>query len=379
MKRNLIFTAGVMLALVFSLAGCQKKQAETETTAPAQVITETEAQTSAQTESTENLPEGQMRSYLTGEIISKNVGLQRPYAIMINNIVDALPQSGISNAEMIYEAKVEGGITRLMAVFQDVDKVKKIGSIRSARHYYIDFANDNNAIYVHFGQSKYAKARIEKEKIKTISGLSSYGGEVFYRSKDRVAPHNVYTSGELLKKGLKATGITRDYPQGYTARLQFNTTDTQLAGGFEALQVNIPFDCKPYFVYDEKTGLYKRFEFGKKHIDVENNKQLTFKNIIVQYVKEKTISKKNHQDLKLTGSGKGYYITDGKAINITWQRKTEADRTLYYDESGAEIKLNTGKTFFEVVPKNSEVTFGKNGTVPGSSSETAKTPATDAE
>lgn len=139
-------TVGMMLAIT----ACGGKKAEsTETAAQTAVVVETQTETETETaqESELTLTDGQMFSYLTGEPVDKKIGLQRPYAIMINNIKEGLPQSGVSQAEMIYEAQVEGGITRLMALFQDVDHVEKIGSIRSARHYYIDFAKDNDAIY----------------------------------------------------------------------------------------------------------------------------------------------------------------------------------------------------------------------------------------
>lgn len=127
-------TVGMMLAIT----ACGGKKAEsTETAAQTAVVVETQTETETETaqESELTLADGQMFSYLTGEPVDKKIGLQRPYAIMINNIKEGLPQSGVSQAEMIYEAQVEGGITRLMALFQDVDHVEKIGSIRSARHY----------------------------------------------------------------------------------------------------------------------------------------------------------------------------------------------------------------------------------------------------
>ena len=351
-------------SLMFSTAACGSKSAPTETTETetelvVETETETETQTEIQTTETEEntLGEGEMYSFLTGEVVSKKVGLKRPYAIMLNNIYDALPQSGILYAEIVYEAQVEAGITRLMGVFQDVDDVEKIGSIRSARHYYIDFAHDNDALYVHFGQSRFAQNRFDNEGIVTISGLSSYTYEVFYRSDDREAPHNVYTTGEMLQAGADITGLSREYPEDYTPRLQFNRKDTPLKDGFDAKAVNVPFDCHPRFEYDEATGLYKRFQYGEEHIDRETCEQLAYKNIIVQYVYETSISNEDHQDLTLNGSGKGYYITDGKAIEITWERADDDDRTVYYDAAGNLIKLNPGKTFFEVVSDSKEVTF----------------------
>ncbi len=352
-----------VLLLAVSAGACGKQEparTAVETAAPTETESAVQQETSLavqEEEETEVFPEGQMRSYLTGEMISEEIGKKRPYAIMINNISESLPQSGISQAEVIYEAKVEGGITRLMALFQDSEQVKKIGSIRSARHYYIDFAKEYEAIYVHFGQSKFAKARIEEDKLKTISGLSTYGGKIFYRSKDRVAPHNVYTSGELLEGGLSYAKVTRDYPDGYKNRFKYNEQDTAPAGGEDALRVDIPFDSKPYFTYDEASSQYLRFQYGNKHIDRENDQQLAFKNIIVQYVEEKKISNEDHQDLKLVGKGKGYYITDGKAVKIKWKKAGENNPTVYYDEDDNEIKLNPGKTFFEMVPDDTQITI----------------------
>ena len=148
-----VLMAGMMMVIT-ACGGNKTASTEKEPQSAVVVETETESETETAAESELTLADGQMFSYLTGEPIDKKAGIQRPYAIMINNIKEGLPQSGVSQADVIYEAQVEGGITRLMALFQDVDDVEKIGSIRSARHYYIDFANDYDAIYVHYGQSK---------------------------------------------------------------------------------------------------------------------------------------------------------------------------------------------------------------------------------
>ena len=222
-------TIGIMMIAV-SCGG--KKQESTDTEVQTAVVVETQAMnaTEAVKETESALPAGEMYSYLTGEPVSETIGKQRPYAIMINNIDVSLPQSGVSQAEMIYEAQVESGITRLMAVFQDVDNIEKIGSIRSARHYYIDFANDNDAIYVHYGQSKYALSRIEDDNIMTIHGLSGYESKVFYRSSDRKAPHNVYTTGKMLAEGLEVTGFKMR-----TEQSKLSTVKALQSIGFETI------------------------------------------------------------------------------------------------------------------------------------------------
>ena len=356
-KRLLIAAAAVSMLLSFGACSSVPAAKQVESVETENITVESETQTETETEVSEDVPEGMMRSYLTGELIPVEEGQKRPFAIMINNIQDSLPQSGIKYADMVYEAQVEGGITRLMAVYGDPTGVEKIGSIRSARHYYIDFARDNDAIYVHFGQSKYAEARIATESIKTISGLSAYGTQVFYRSTDRNAPHNVYTTDEMLEKGVELTDNERNHPDTYKGHLKFSSMDYAPDGGVDADKVSIPFDSKPYFEYNTTDGLYYRYQYGEKHIDRETDEQLAFKNIIIQYVAEKSISKEDHQDLTLTGKGNGYFITHGKAVEITWKRDSDKDVTRYYDKDGNEIELNIGKTFFEYVSNDKKVTI----------------------
>lgn len=357
MKKRLMLIIAVMSMIIGSAACSAAPAAETAEATETELIVETETVVESETQSADDIPEGMMRSYLTGELVPVETGEKRPFAIMINNIEASLPQSGIKYADIVYEAEVEGGITRLMAVYGDPTGVEKIGSIRSARHYYIDFARDNDAIYCHFGQSKYAEARIADESIKTISGLSSYGGQVYYRSTDRNAPHNVYTTDEMLEKGVELTDNERNHPDTYKGHLTFSAIDYAPENGVDANKVSIPFDSKPYFEYNTSDGLYYRYQYGEKHIDRESEEQLAFKNIIIQSVFEKTISDKGHQDLTLTGEGTGYFITHGKAIEITWKRASDKDVTRYYDKDGNEIELNIGKTFFEYVSNDKEITI----------------------
>lgn len=354
-KRGIIAILG--LSMLLGLTACGSK---TETTA----ATETETQTtSVETESVKKtkkarpeLAEGQMYSYLTGETVDEAIGSQRPFAIMINNIQEAIPQSGISQAEIMYECLVESGITRLMCEFQNIEDLNKVGSIRSARHYYMDLAQDDDAIYTHFGQSIFAEERIN-QGYPTISGLSGYSEAVFYRTGDREAPHNVYSSKDGLLAGLEATGISRDYPENYKGRLNFNDENIVPETGDTAEKVTMPFNVNnPWFEYNEEDGLYYRFQYGEPHIDVENNKQLTFKNLIIQYAERSVISGEDHQDYKLIGSGSGLMITDGKAVKITWKRETEGDRTAYYYEDGTPVYLNVGKSYIAVVPSELSVT-----------------------
>ena len=352
-KRNILAVFGLAMILGLTACGGKKETAESETETTVQI---TRAETETTSEEREPLPEGQMYSYLTGEPVDEAIGMQRPFAIMINNIQDAIPQSGISQAEIVYECLVESNITRLLCEFQDIENLDKVGSIRSARHYYMDLAQDDEAVFTHFGQSIFAEERI-KAGYPTISGLSGYGGNVFYRTSDRVAPHNVYSSKDGLLAGLEATGMTRDYPEGYEGRFNFYAKDTVPAEGEAAEIVRMPFSYgQPWFEYNEEDGLYYRYQYGEAHIDAENNEQLKFKNLIIQYAARSVISDQDHQDYALIGSGEGLIITNGKATKITWKRETESDRTKYYYEDGTPAYLNAGKSYISVVPSETPVT-----------------------
>lgn len=366
-KRKVTAVLSVILAVAM-LAGCGKTEeteeaAATSTPTPTEEVTETPTPTpeeAIEAEAVESeLEEGQMYSYLTGEIVDESIGTQRPFAVMINNLQPAVPQSGTSNAEIMYECLVEGGITRLLAIIQDPSTIEKIGPIRSARHYYIDLAMDNEGIFTHFGWSIFAQARIEDNNLEHINGQVYDGNGNFFRTSDRVAPHNAYATGTGLIATAESLGYSRDYPEDYTPNLLFNTSDTPLTDGTEALKVNIPFDWNdPYFVYNEEDGLYYRWEYDAEHTDMENGEQLSFKNIIVQYATYTVISDSDHQDIALYTEGNGLYITDGKAIEITWVKTGEDDNTKYYDSDGNQLVMNQGKTMIEVVPDTSTVTFG---------------------
>ena len=166
------------------------------------------------------------KSYLTGETVSVSVGRKRPVALMLNNIYDAIPQYGIENAAIVYEAEVEGLITRLMGIFEDYKDVDRIGSIRSCRPYFIYYAREFNAMYGHFGQAIYAIPVLQLPTTANISGIPEYGlaadGELaYYRSDDRPSPHNVFTNYNMLKDSIKSYGYSRKYNDGYTGHYKF--------------------------------------------------------------------------------------------------------------------------------------------------------------
>ncbi|MDY5664493.1 MAG: DUF3048 domain-containing protein, partial [Blautia sp.] len=173
-------------------------------------------------------------SYLTGEEVPAGIGRRRPIAVMMGNDINGAPQSGTANAGVIYEAPVEGGITRLMAIIEDYDSLGRIGSVRSCRDYYLYYANEFNAIYAHYGQAAYALPYLDQHVIDNLNGLTL--ANTYFRTTDRQAPHNAYTDAAHLAEGIASQGYSQEYSQDYTGHYVFapEGTETTLDAGITA-------------------------------------------------------------------------------------------------------------------------------------------------
>jgi hypothetical protein len=298
--------------------------------------------------------EGEMRSYLTGLWVPEDIGQKRPIAFVFNNFKSVSNQSGIEEADIVYEALVEGGITRLLGIGEHYTG-DRIGSSRSARHYFVSVADEYDAIYIHYGETKYAAAKFDELGVDDIDGTSGIGDTVFYRDKSIKPPHNAFASSEGILKGIEKKGFETKYSEGYQPHFSFYEKDTDLISGTAVNKITLDFSSytEPYFEYNSKDKLYYRFQFGGPHIDTVTGNQLAFKNLIVQFVKEWNIDKNGYQTMDFAdASGKGYYITNGKMIPITWKKK-EADSFMrYYNEAGEELTINPGKTFVTLFPNN---------------------------
>ncbi|MGN0242681.1 MAG: DUF3048 domain-containing protein [Lachnospiraceae bacterium] len=322
---------------------------------PADMLhTETEMTTEQTTATTEEADPhaGLKQSNVNGKWEKPELAQRRPVAIMINNILDAIPQSGITKADIIYEALAEGGITRLMAIYEDYSGMDKIGPVRSARHYYVDFADEYNAIYTHFGQTHYATSEIKKLKTAEISGLTYLSNISFYRDPNRYAPHNCYTSSEGLEKAIKSEKISKKLPADTKRHFRWKDEPSSLKGGTKHKSITLGYSyyMTAKLTYSKKDKKYYRYQFDREHIDDQTNKQLWFDNVIIQLVKEWDIDHNGYQTMELVGKGTGYYCTRGKYQKISWKKKGKKAVTRYYAENGKEIKMNPGKTFISVYP-----------------------------
>ena len=285
-------------------------------------------------------------------------GTDRPIAVMIDNNIDAQPQAGLNDAYMVYEIIVEGGESRLMALFKGVS-LDKIGPVRSARHYFLDYALENDAIYVHYGWSPQAQSDISSLGVNNINGISETTKE-FWRVKDKRSPHNVATSTEKIleianRKGYRTTS-SKDSVLNYT------TDEVNLENGQVAEDITIPYSAsnRVEWIYNSETKRYTRYSKGDKQTDWTTGEDVTAKNIIVEFIANSTLNdveNKGRQTMNTVGSKEGYYITNGKAIKITCEKTTRSAQTMYKDESGNEIDVNDGNTFVQICPINANVTI----------------------
>lgn len=294
-----------------------------------------------------------MTSYLTGKQVSTEIGSKRPVAIMFNNIIDAIPQAGIGKADVVYEAPVEGGITRLMGIMEDYEDASRIGSVRSCRNYYVYYATEFDAIYCHFGQAVYALELFDLPQVNNLSGLSDYGSSVYYRSDDRVAPHNVYTNKEMLERGIEICGYDRYYPEDYTGHYQFAADGETINLSWTGMKANrvepgYSFNS-PWFEYNSETEKYERFQYGDAQVDELTGEQLSYDNIIIQVSYWEPYDDNGYLNIDTYTGSYGYYITKGYAMPVTWQKDSEWGVTHYYKLDGGEITLNQGKTWVCIV------------------------------
>ena len=285
-------------------------------------------------------------------------GNDRPIAVMIDNHEGAWPQVGLNSAYSVYEIIVEGGETRLMALFKGVD-LEEIGPVRSARHYFLDYALENDAIYVHYGWSPKAQSDISSLKVNNINGISE-STESFWRTKKKSAPHNVLTSTKAILEIAKSKKY--DTTSDKKSVLNYTFDEVNLEDGIDANNVTIPYSDlhTVNYKYDAETKRYTRYARGQKQTDMETKEAITTKNIIITFEKNsplKDTENKDRQDLADVGTNDGYYITNGKAIKIKCIKNSRTSQTIYKDLQGNEIKVNDGNTFFNICPIDSNVTF----------------------
>lgn len=284
----------------------------------------------------------------------------RPYAIVINNSTVAVKvQTGLQQAYIVYEFPVEGGLTRLMALYKDVPDFT-IGTIRSSRHNFLDYAMEHDAIFIHYGWSHYAEDDERELRYDYING--TLGGGPFWRENPEslATEHTAYTGIGKIKEYVKNKEIRSTTKQGLVLNYDINGVDlSKKDGNILANNIAIPSNgsINTTYEYDKENKNYKRFVNGNANIDYYTKEQFTAKNIIVQKINTKMASDNYYWDLETVGSGTGYYITEGYAVPITWSKENREAKTKYRYVDGTEIKLNDGNTYIQLQSNSQTLTI----------------------
>lgn len=370
--RNVISRAAVLLTLIFLCAcGVQDAQtpepepepSETAAPAPSPVPTSYPVKSPAPSKTPPPSPTpGPVRNPLTGLPLENEDHLgRRPVAVMLNNIIAALPQYGVTQADIIYEAPAEGCITRMVALYQDISRAGDIGSVRSTRSYYLDIAQGHDAILLHSGASPQAYSDIRTRGVTNIDGI--YNSAIYWRDQARIRSagleHSLFTSGELTEDYLLSQSFRLEHNDDYVNPLLFVENGTP-EGGFDAKSVTVRYsDYKTgTFDYDETNGLYAVGQYGREYIDGANGLQVRVTNVLVLEASVYQIrgDDAGRLSINLTGTGSGKFFCGGKGVDITW-RKDSADAPFEYClENGDPLEFGRGKSYINIASAGSQVT-----------------------
>lgn len=297
----------------------------------------------AKTSKLENKPVEKFYSPLSGIQVSSKSDTTKPvFGVMIENSPNSRPQSGLKDAEIVFEAVAEGGITRFLALYQQ-NQPSSIGPVRSLRSYYIDWASGFQASVAHVGGSGDALAKIRSGGRRDMDEFTNTA--TFWRARDRYAPHNVYTNFENLKKLADSKGWSTSNFEG------FKYKNDKKSSSPNATQISINMSGALYnstFSYNADCNCYLRNQAGAPHLDREKG-QISPKNIVA--LKMNINSRDGYySDYVTIGSGSGFVFRDGTVEEITWEKPSETSKIILKNSKGEEISLNRGQTWISAVP-----------------------------
>lgn len=352
---SLILAAAMFAACLNGCSKTEETEAPAETTTVEETTTEPPVMTLAEipeTEPAEQLPEGMMRSFLTGELVPIEVGTRRPVAFQVDNERLAMPQNGVGMAEVVYEVPIEADEVRMTAIIQDFTGIDRIGPLRSTRTYHPGIAAEFDAIFFHNGHSGYSTDQLNDPRCDDLEGIENSGWPAVYTSDDHTKGHNTFTTEEKTWKRIGELGFRTEMNPDFTYKFLFAADDETVTpmDGQNANKVSIGYwQNKPWFEFNAEDGLYYRFARGEKHIDEITGDQIAVNNIIVEYCDYELENDNNNKYIYTVGEGNGVFITNGQAAPITWSKPDYWGNTHYYYQNGEEITLNQGKTWVCIV------------------------------
>ena len=283
-----------------------------------------------------------------------------PYAVMIENLLSVRPQSGLSQASVVYEALVEGGATRFMAVYDPLEIIPEIGPVRSARPYYLEWSSEYDALYAHCGGSPKAIQVIwENPDIKDLNQISS-DWQYFWRDTSKSAPHNLFTSSEKMNFALRDKELREKLTEFKAWKFKDEADlDSRGENGKSAIfNFSYGLTYRVRFEYNREKNVYLRYNADQPHLDKNTNSQIEVKNVVIQLTEEPVLEGgKGRLEIFVGGTGKAWVFRDGQVIEGIWKKDSRKERTWFYDQDGQEIEFNRGNTWVHVITKTQEVMY----------------------
>lgn len=318
----------------------------------------TETEVDNNTISAINEPETFVPRVLDGVLVQPDKAFTNVYAVVIENEISSRPPSNLDKASVVYETMAEGGITRFLALYTVGQNFGQIGPVRSARPYFVNWAEEYKPLFVHAGGSPQALSLLKSAKTNVFDFNQFYHGGNFIRDDSRAAPHNLYTDPDKLYSGLRK-GPSRDAVPTYTSWLFKGETplDTRPSSVNDIVINFSSFNYKVTYKYDRVQNVYTRLNGEKPHV-TRDGVQLAPKNVIVQFTKVGLLpNEKQRLDITTVGSGKLLLFRDGTVTEGTWKKDSNVARTQFLDASGNPLGLNAGQIWIETVATDAKVTY----------------------
>lgn len=362
MKYKKILLAVGVMAMLFQVTGCKKEEAPKSEDTPKKKVeqqaeqTKEESQTVQGAEVTQKeVPANQNLLTGVGDLSEGAIG-KRPVAVMVNNVQKAMPQYGVSQADLIFEIPVEGDATRFMALYGDYTKVPQICPIRSCRYYFPALSQGFDAFYVNWGIDDTIADYLQALDLDQIEGITNTGG-LFGRDQEKLGQgyaveHTGFFDGTRLVSYIESKGLRTDLKEEKKgAAFLFNGMDEQLKPeGSDCTQVDVQFGAQSStFTYDAEKNLYLKQINGTPQTDAKTGEQLAFTNVLVLETEISVRDEVGHKQIDWDGgaNAKGYYISNGGVQEIRWSKdeNNEESYLRFFDLSGKEIKINRGKSY----------------------------------
>ena len=344
MKKNTLRIISLFIALtmcILSFASCSSKDND---------VTNADSQINKQEEKKDETPVLTAKNPLTGESgYDEHLLDERPVAVMVENTPSARPQWGLCSPDIVIETEVEGGITRMMWLYANKDRVAdKVGPVRSARNAYVELAGGLDAVFFHIGASDLAYKLLRKGVVDDVDGMAV---DFYSRDKSRnvAVEHTAYTTKTAVAQAISEHISNTKLTDSYKNPLSFVDTGATASGkACSSIKAVFSDEYRHTFEYNSSDSLYYNWMNSKEMTD-ENGKQMAVKNVIVLYADMADLGdEKGHVDVDLS-SGDGYYASEGKVISVKWSKGDLSDKLKITDENGNAVSLNAGKTWIGFV------------------------------